>query len=119
MAQARLNWEHVTELTQQAVARDVATKIVCDSLQAHVALTAHADAGLTDSKRFNHAYAHTALKPMMPVLLPGSKVGRTVSKTRRFLLNLIAGRIFRHRENRSKPRPPNRKPHKSMTEKNC
>jgi hypothetical protein len=60
----RLNLEHVTGLTQQAVAQDVAAKIVCDNLQTLVALTAHAGAGLPDSKRVNHAYAHTALKPL-------------------------------------------------------
>jgi hypothetical protein len=57
----RLNLEHVTGLTEQAVARDVAAKIVCDKLQALVAVTAHADADLPDSKRINHACAHTAL----------------------------------------------------------
>jgi hypothetical protein len=39
----RHNLEHVTGLTQQAVAQDVAAKIVCDNLQALVALTAHVD----------------------------------------------------------------------------
>jgi hypothetical protein len=115
----RLNLEHVTGLSQQAIAQDVAAKIVCDNLQALVALTAHADADLPDSKRINHAYAHTALKPLMPVLLLGSKVGRTVSKMLRCLLDLIAGRTYPHRENCSKPRPPGRKPHKNMTQKNC
>jgi len=42
----RLNLEHATGLPQQAVAQDVAAKIVCDNLQAPVALTAHADADL-------------------------------------------------------------------------
>lgn len=115
----RLNLEHVTGLSQQAIAQDVAAKIVCDNLQALVALTARADADLPDSRRINHAYAHTALKPLIPVLLLGSRVGRTVSKMLRCLLNLIAGRTYRHRENRSKPRPPGRKPHKNMTQKNC
>lgn len=49
--------------------QDVAAKIVCDNLQALVALTARADADLPANKRINHAYAHTALKPLMPILL--------------------------------------------------
>jgi hypothetical protein len=115
----RLNLEHVTGLTQQAVAQDVAAKIVCDNLQALVALTAHADADLPDSKRVNHAYAHTVLKPLMPILLLGARIGRKVGKLLRGMLDLIAGRTYRHRENRSKPRSPGRKPHKAMSQKNC
>jgi hypothetical protein len=115
----RLNLEHVTGLTQQAVAQDVAAKIVCDNLQALVALTAHADADLPDSQRVNHAYAHTALKPLMPTLLLGGRIGRKVGKLLRATLDLIAGRTYRHRENLSKPRTPGRKPHKAMSQKNC
>lgn len=115
----RLNIEHVSGLTQQAVAQDVAAKIVCDNLQALVALTAHADADLPDSKRINHAYAHTALKPLLPVLLLGAKIGRRVGKMLRNLLDLIAGRTYRHRKNLSKPRKPGQKPHKAMSQKNC
>lgn len=115
----RLNLEHVTGLTQQAVTQDVAAKIVCDNLQALTSLTAHADADLPDSKRVNHAYAHTALKPLLPILLLGGKIGRTVGRMLRNLLDLIAGRTYRHRENRSKPRKQGTKPHKSMTQKNC
>lgn len=115
----RLNLEHVTGLSQQAVAQDVAAKIVCDNLQALVALTAHADADLPDSKRINHAYSHTALKPLMPILLLGGKIGRTVGRMLRCLLDLIAGRTYRHREKRSKPRRQGQKPHKTMTQKNC
>lgn len=115
----RLNLEHVTGLTQQAVAQDVAAKIVCDNLQALVALTAHDDADLPDNKRINHAYAHTALKPLMPILLLGRATGRTVAKMLRYMLGLIAGQTYRHRENRSKPRKQSQKPHKTMTQKNC
>lgn len=115
----RLNLEHVTGLSQQAVVQDVAAKIVCDNLQALTALTAHADADLPDSERINHAYAHTALKPLLPILLLGGKIGRKVGKLLRDLLDLIAGQTYRHRENLSKPRKPGRKPHKSMTQKNC
>lgn len=115
----RLNLEHVTGLTQQAVAQDVAAKIVCDNLQALVALTAHTDADLPDNQRVNHAYAHTALKPLMPVLLLGRWIGRKVGKLLRAVLDLIAGRTYRHRPNLSKPRSATRKPHKSMSQKNC
>jgi len=115
----RLNLEHVTGLSQQAVVQDVAAKIVCDNLQALVSITAHADADLPENKRINHAYAHTALKPLMPILLLGAKIGRKVGVLLRGLLGLIAGRTYRHRENRLKPRKPGAKPHKKMTQKNC
>ena len=115
----RLNLEHVTGLSQQAVVQDVAAKIVCDNLQALVSITAHADADLPENKRINHAYAHTALKPLMPILLLGAKIGRKVGALLRGLLGLIAGRTYRHRENRLKPRKPDAKPHKKMTQKNC
>lgn len=111
----RLNLEHVSGLTQQAVVQDVAAKIVCDNLRALVAATA----ALPADKRVNHAYAHTALKPFLPVLLLGARIGTKVSKMLRKLLDQIAGRTYRHRENRSKPRPLGRKPHKNMTQKNC
>jgi len=115
----RLNLEHVTGLSQQAVAQDVAAKIVCDNLQALVSLTAHADARLPEEKRINHAYAHTALKPLLPILLLGGKIGRKVGEILRGLLVLIAGKNYRHREKLSKPRKPGPKPHKKMTQKNC
>ena len=115
----RLNLEHVTGLSQQAVVQDVAAKIVCDNLQALVSLTAHADANLPDEKRINHAYAHTALKPLMPILLLGGKIGRKVGALLRGLLGLIARKTYPHRENQSKPRKAGPKPHKKMTQKNC
>ena len=115
----RLNLEHVTGLTQQAVAQDVSTKIVCDNLQALVALTAHAEADFPANKRINHAYAHIALKPLTPILVLGGVIGWKVGKLLRGLLGLIAGRTYRHRENLSKPRKPGQKPHKAMSQKNC
>ncbi|WP_254926516.1 hypothetical protein [Janthinobacterium sp. PC23-8] len=36
-----------------------------EQARAKLSLTAHADAALPDSKRVNHAYAHTALKPLL------------------------------------------------------
>lgn len=74
----RLNLEHVSGLTQQAVVQDVAAKIVCDNLQALVASTAAQDAGLPADKRVNHAYAHTALKPLLPILLLGARISEPV-----------------------------------------
>jgi hypothetical protein len=115
----RLNLEHVTGLTQQAVVQDVAAKIDCDNLQALVALTAHADADLPENRRINHAYAHTALKPLMPILLLGGVIGRKVGKLLRSVLGLIAGRTYRHRENLSKLRKPGSTPHKTMSQKTC
>ncbi len=115
----RLNLEHVTGLSQYAVAQDIAAKIVCDNLQALVALTAHADADLPASQRVNHAYTHTALKPLMPILLLGGRIGIKVGMLLRAMLDLIAGRTYLHRENLSKPRNPGRKPHKAMSQKNC
>ena len=115
----RLNLEHVTGLSQQAVAQDVAAKIVCDNLQALVALTARADAHLPANERINHAYAHTALKPLMPILLLGGVIGRKVKKLLQTLLGLIAAQTYQHRENLSKPRKPTRKQHKTMSQKNC
>lgn len=91
----------------------------CDNLQALTAFTAHADGDLPVSERVNHAYAHTALKPLLPVLLLGGKVSRKVKKMLRDVLDLIAGRTYRHKENVSKPRKQDRKPHNSMTQKNC
>ncbi len=99
--------------------QDVAAKILCDNLQAPVSTTAHADADLPENKRINHAYAHTALKPLLPILLLGKKTGKKVGALLRGLLGLIAGKTYRHRENRSKPRKPGVKPHKKMTQKNC
>lgn len=107
------------ELSQQAVLQDVAAKIVCDNLQALVSITAHADADSPENKRINHAYAHTALKPLMPILLLGGKIGRKVGALLRTLLGLIAGKTYRHRENCSAPRKPGAKPHKKMIQKNC
>ena len=99
--------------------QDVSAKILCDNLQTLVSMTAHADADLPEDRRINHAYAHTALKPLLPILLLGGKIGRKGGTLLRGLLGLIAGKTYRHRENRSKPRKRGAKPHKQMTQKNC
>lgn len=111
----RLNLEHVSGLSQQAVVQDVAAKIMCDNLQTLVALTARDQADLRAIDRINHAYAHTALKFLMPALLLGKKVAKRL----REVLTLIGKQTYLHRENLSKPRKPKPKPHKYMTQKPC
>ncbi|WP_051068197.1 IS4 family transposase [Janthinobacterium sp. CG3] len=111
----RLNLEHVSGLSQQAVVQDVAAKIMCDNLQTLAALTAHDSADLRAAERINHAYAHTALKPLLPALLLGKKVAKLL----REVLRLIAKRTHIHRENLSKTRKTRPKPHKHMIQKPC
>lgn len=115
----RLNLEHVSGLTQQAVVQDVAAKIMCDNLQTLAALTASEQACLRDVDRINHAYAHTALKPLMPTLLLGKVVGRMLCKLLRDVLKLMAKHTYLHRENQSRPRKARPKPHKFMAQKPC
>ena len=79
------------------------------------ALEARNNGDLPAGERINRAYAHTALKPLLPALLLGRKVARLL----RDVLNLIAKQTTLHRENLSKPRKPRPKPHKYMTQKNC
>ena len=111
----RLNLEHVSGLSQQAVVQDVGAKIMCDNLQTLAALTAHDQADLRAVDRINHAYAHTALKPVMPALLLGIKVARHL----RDMLKLLGKHTYLHRENQSKPRRARPKPHKFMAQKPC
>jgi Transposase DDE domain len=111
----RLNLEHVSGLSQQAVVHDVAAKILADNLQTLTALTAHDKADLLAIERINHAYAHTVLKPLLPALLLGKKVANLL----RTALKLIAKQTCTHRPGRSKPRNAKLKPHKNMTQKHC
>lgn len=111
----RLNLEHVSGLSQQAVLQDVAAKIVTDNLQALASFVAHEGADLDADNRINHAYAHTVLKRLMPAILLGKKV----AKLWREALALIAGQTYIHRENLSKERKARPKPHKGMTQKQC
>ena len=107
----RLNLEHVSGLSQQAVVQDVSAKVLCDNLQALTTLAAHRHAELPANERINRTYVHSALKPLLPALLLGNKVGD--------LLRLVARHTYRHREHLSKPRKAGQKPHKSMTQKQC
>jgi len=78
-------------------------------------LSAHEAANLPTSVRINRAYAHTALKPLLPALL----LGRKVTKMLRDVLRLLAQHTYVHREHVSRPRKPRPKPHKYNTQKHC
>ena len=111
----RLNLEHASGLSQLAVEQDVAAKVFCDNLQALVTLEARGSDVLADRERINRAYAHTALKPLLPALLLGKKVAKLL----RNVLKLIAKQTYLHRENLSKPRKSRPKPRKHMSQKHC
>lgn len=111
----RLNLEHVSGLSQQAVLQDVAAKIVTDNLQALTAFVSHVSADLDDDDRINHAYAHTVLKRSMPALLLGGKIVKLL----RDVVALISRQTYLHREGLSKERKHRPKPHKAMTQKQC
>ncbi|WP_306659535.1 IS4 family transposase, partial [Massilia scottii] len=111
----RVNLEHVSGLSQLAVLQDFAAKVVCDNLQSLIATSAHEQAQLPEHTRINHAYAHTAMKPLLPALLLGTASLAQLQT----LLRLIAGVTYRHRPDISKPRAQQPKPHKSMTQKPC
>lgn len=119
----RLNLEHVSGLSQQAVVQDVSAKMLCDNLQALTTLSAHRHAELPESQRINRTYVHTALKSVLPSLLLCSRIGKTIGKKVRALiddlLRLVARHTYRHRDNLSKPRKSAHKPHKTMTQKQC
>jgi len=112
---SRLNLEHLSGLSQQAVVQDVAAKIMCDNLQALVALAAHHQADLRALDRINHSNAHTVIKRAMPALLFGKKVAKHLRET----FKLLGKHTYRHREKQSKPRNHRPKPHKFMTQKPC
>ena len=78
----RFNLAHISGLPQQAVAQDVAAKIVCDSLQAFVSLTAHADADLLDHEvEAEKTQGHEPEKLLKCLNLGGLE--RTLAKLRR------------------------------------
>ena len=111
----RLNLEHVTGLSHLAVQQDFAAKILCDNLEALVALTAQEAHDIPPERRINRAYAHTVLKPLLPALI----LGRAAASMLQDALALIAGRTHKHRPGVSKPRPSRSKPHKHMSQKPC
>lgn len=111
----RLNLEHVSGLSQLAVMHDFAAKIVCDNLQALTAQAAHDAAQLAPTRRVNRAYAHSVLKPLLPLLLLGADIATLLLDA----MALIARKTYHHRPGISKPRIKRPKPHKSMTQKPC
>ncbi|MGS0758031.1 IS4 family transposase, partial [Roseateles sp. GG27B] len=88
---------------------------LCDNLQALTTKAALDQANLDPGARLNHAFAHTALKPLLPALL----LGRQVTKLLHGVLDLIVKRNHVHKEGQSKARKPGVKPHKPMTQKCC
>lgn len=111
----RLNLEHVSGLSHLAVQQDFAAKILCDNLAALSVRAAQAEHTVPEGRRINRAYAHTVLKPLLPVLL----LGRAIGAGLRNALALIAKRTFKHREGLSKPRKTRPKPHKHLNQKPC
>jgi hypothetical protein len=111
----RLNLEHVSGLSQRAVMQDFAARVLCDNLQALACFAAQDEHPLPTAHRINHAYAHTVLKPILPVLL----LTQTGLRLFADAIGLLASHTYKHRQGLSKPRPPGRKPHKHMTQKPC
>jgi hypothetical protein len=111
----RLNLEHVSGLSRQAVIQDFAAKVLCDNLEALVTLAARQTHPLPEGRRINRAYVHTVMKPLLPALL----LGRAAASWLQDALVLIVRRTFKHREGLSKPRKPRPKPHKHMSQKPC
>jgi hypothetical protein len=111
----RLNLEHVSGLSHQAVLQDFAAKILCDNLEALITLAAQTEHPIASERRINRAYAHTVLKPLLPALL----LGHAVSTLLQHAMELIVRRTFKHRHGLSKPRKARPKPHKFMAFKPC
>ena len=112
----RLNLEHVTGLSQLAVLQDFAARVLGDNLQALASLAAAQEAGIPPSRHINKAYAPTALKRILPmVLLSLQGAAQMLADT----AASIGPRTFRHRERLSRPRPPHAKPHKYLNQKAC
>jgi len=111
----RLNLEHVSGLSHQAVLQDFAAKILCDNLEALITLAAQTEHPIAPERRINRAYAHTVLKPLLPALL----LGHAVSTLLQQAMELIVRRTFKHRDGLSKPRKARPKPHKFMAFKPC
>lgn len=111
----RLNLEHVSGLSQLAVMQDFAAKVLCDNLQALACLAATAEVPLPKGRRINHAYAHTVLKRVLPVILLVSSAITLLKDA----LALIVSNTYRHREGLSKPRKSLHKPHKHLSHKAC
>jgi hypothetical protein len=111
----RLNLEHVSGLSQQAVVQNITAKVLFDNLQTLTAQSARDSPDLSELVRINRAYEHTALKPLLPALLFSKKVAKWLRNVQR----MVAQHTYVHRENLSKLRKPGPKPHKYLTKKHC
>lgn len=111
----RHNIEHVSGLSHLAVRQDFAAKVLCDNLAAAFTSAARAAHESPSHRRTNRAYARSALKPLIPVLLLGNLCAVMLQNT----LKLIASQTFKHRPGLSRPRPDRPKPHKHMGYKPC
>lgn len=111
----RLSLEQVSGLSHLAVQQDFAAKVLCDNLAALASAAARSNAKLPAHRRINRAYARTALKPLIAVLL----LGRASAAMLAAALKQIASQTYKHRPGLSKPRPPKPKPHPAMSFKAC
>lgn len=112
----RLNLEHVTGLSQLAVMQDFAARVLCDNLQALACVAATQESDLPASRRINRAYAYTAIKRILPLVLLSL---RGAAQMLEDAIALIARNTFLHREGLSRPRSPRIKPHKYLNQKAC
>jgi hypothetical protein len=111
----RLNLEHVSGLSHQAVLQDFAAKVLCDNLEALITRAARSEHPIAHHRRINRAYAHTVLKPLLPAALLGHAIADLLQQA----MKLIVRRTFKHRDGLSKPRKARPKPHKFMALKPC
>ena len=109
----RLALEHVTGLSQLAVAQDLAAKILCDNIHSLLSQAAHDAAQLPSERRINRTFAVTAMRPLLPLLLLGRATARELADA----LDLLARRTYVHRPAKTRPRPTRPKPHKFMAMK--
>lgn len=111
----RLALEHVSGLSQLAVAQDLAAKILCDNIHSLLSQAAHDAAQLPSELRINRTFAVTAVRPLLPLLL----LGRATAQQLADALDLLARRTYVHRPAKTRPRPTRPKPHKFMAFKTC
>ena len=90
----RLNLEHDSGLSHQAVLQDFAAKILCDNLEAVITRAAQNEHPIAQDRRINRACAHTVLKPLLPALLLGHAIAELLQQA----MGLIVRRTFKHRE---------------------
>ncbi|MCR4465342.1 transposase [Burkholderia sp. SCN-KJ] len=86
----RFALEHVTGLSQLAVARHLAVKILCDNIHSLLSQAAHDAAQLPSESHINRTFAVTAMRPLLPRLL-----GRATARELADALGLLARRTYR------------------------